>query len=86
MEIWKTLRVSHIPIPPATTTDNCPTRRYTNIPPGTKNRSGHAWPEFGNTFAELKDLAAAAGRRIRYLDQDTEIGDKAEYGIVLLER
>jgi hypothetical protein len=33
-----------------------------------------------------KDLAAAAGRRIRYLDQDTEIGDKAEYGIVLLER
>ena len=46
----------------------------------------YAWPEFGNTFAELKDLAAAAGRRIRYLDQDTEIGDKAEYGIVLLER
>jgi FkbM family methyltransferase len=46
----------------------------------------YAWPEFGNTFAELKDLAAAAGRRIRYLDQDTEIGDKAEYGTVLLER
>jgi hypothetical protein len=46
----------------------------------------YAWPEFGNTFAELKDLAAAAGHRIRYLDQDTEIGDKAEYGTVLLER
>jgi FkbM family methyltransferase len=46
----------------------------------------YAWPEFGNTFAELKDLAAAAGRRIRYLDQDMEIGDKAEYGTVLLER
>jgi FkbM family methyltransferase len=46
----------------------------------------YAWPEFGNTFAELKDLAAAGGRRIRYLDQDTEIGDKAEYGTVLLER
>src|ERR1039457_3697785 len=41
MEIWKTLRVSHIPTPPATTTDNCLTRRYTNIPLGTKNRSGH---------------------------------------------
>src|ERR1019366_203778 len=41
MEIWKTLRVFHIPTPPATTTDNCPTRRYTNTPLGTKNRSGH---------------------------------------------
>jgi len=46
----------------------------------------YAWREFGNTFAELRDLAAAAGRRIRYLDQDTEIGDKAEYGTVLIER
>lgn len=46
----------------------------------------YAWPEFGNTFAELKDLAVTAGRRIRYLDQDTEIGDRAEYGTVLLER
>jgi FkbM family methyltransferase len=46
----------------------------------------YAWPEFGNTFAELEDLAAAAGRRIRYLDQDMDIGDKAEYGTVLLER
>jgi hypothetical protein len=46
----------------------------------------YAWPEFGNTFGELKDLAFAAGRRIRYLDQDTQIGDKAEYGTVLLER
>jgi len=46
----------------------------------------YAWPEFGNTFAELKILVAAAGRHIRYLDQDAEIGDKANYGIVLLER
>ena len=46
----------------------------------------YAWPEFGNTLAELKDLAAAAGRRIRYLDQTTEIGEQVEYGIVLLER
>src|ERR1017187_6172347 len=36
----KTLRVSHIPTPPTTTTDNCPTKRYTNIPLGTKDRSG----------------------------------------------
>src|ERR1017187_5709178 len=40
MGMWKTLRVSHIPTPPTTTTDNCPTKRYTNIPLGTKDRSG----------------------------------------------
>src|SRR5208282_6357039 len=40
MEIWKTLRVSHIPTPPAATTDKCLTRRYTNTPLGTKDRSG----------------------------------------------
>src|SRR2546422_3347562 len=36
----KTLRVSHIPTPPAATTDKCLTRRYTNTPLGTKDRSG----------------------------------------------
>ena len=41
MEIWKTLRVSHIPTPPAAATDKCLTRRYTNTPLGTKDRSGH---------------------------------------------
>jgi FkbM family methyltransferase len=46
----------------------------------------YAWPEFGNTFSELKELAAASGRRIRYLDQMTEVGEQAEYGTVLLER
>lgn len=46
----------------------------------------YAWAEFGNTLQELKDLAAAAGRRIRYIDRDSEIGDRAEYGVVLLER
>jgi FkbM family methyltransferase len=46
----------------------------------------YAWPEFGDSLADLKDLAASAGRRIRYLDQDTEIGGQAEYGTVLLER
>jgi FkbM family methyltransferase len=46
----------------------------------------YAWPEFGETLAELKDLASAAGRHVRYLDQGTEIGGQAEYGTVLLER
>jgi FkbM family methyltransferase len=46
----------------------------------------YAWPEFGNTFTELKILVAAAGRHIRHLDHDTEVGDKAEYGVVPLER
>jgi FkbM family methyltransferase len=46
----------------------------------------YAWPEFGNTFAELKSLVAPSGRRIRYLDHDTEIGQTAQYGTVLLER
>ncbi len=34
-----------IPTPPATTTDNCLTKRYTNNPLGTKDRSGHLRPE-----------------------------------------
>jgi hypothetical protein len=38
LEIWKTLRVSHIPTPPAAATDRCLTRRYTNPSPGTKTR------------------------------------------------
>ncbi len=46
----------------------------------------YAWPEFGNTFEELKDLVAAYGRRIRYIDQDGEIGSTAKYGTVLMER
>jgi FkbM family methyltransferase len=46
----------------------------------------YAWAAFGNTLGELKHLATAASRRIRYLDQETEIGGRAEYGTVLLER
>ena len=30
MEMWKTLRISHIPTPPAATTDKPQTTRYTN--------------------------------------------------------
>jgi hypothetical protein len=36
LEIWKTLRVSHIPTPPATTTDKC----LTMIGPGISEPSG----------------------------------------------
>jgi FkbM family methyltransferase len=46
----------------------------------------YAWAEFGSTLIELKQIAQAAGRRIRYLDQNEEIGDNAVYGTVLLER
>lgn len=46
----------------------------------------YAWPEFGTTFAELSDIVAAHGRRIRYLDQDVPIGNVPKYGTVLLER
>jgi FkbM family methyltransferase len=46
----------------------------------------YAWRQFGNSLEELKDLATQCGRRIRYLDQDLEIGESADYGIVALER
>jgi FkbM family methyltransferase len=46
----------------------------------------YAWPQFGSTLAELKGLAVAAGRHIRYLDQNTVIGETAHYGTVSLER
>jgi FkbM family methyltransferase len=45
-----------------------------------------AWPLFGNSLQELRDLVAKYGRRMRYLDQSAEIGDEATYGIVTLER
>ena len=41
MEMWKTPSVSHIPTPPAATTDDYPTRRYTNNLLGTNDRSAH---------------------------------------------
>jgi FkbM family methyltransferase len=46
----------------------------------------YAWRQFGNSLQELKDLTAQCGRRIRYLDQDFEIGENADYGIVALVR
>jgi FkbM family methyltransferase len=46
----------------------------------------YAWREFGNTYEELKQLAAASRRRIRYLDQQNEIAGEVKYGVVALER
>jgi FkbM family methyltransferase len=37
----------------------------------------YAWAKFGNSLDELKNLARASGRRVRYLDQTKEIGDEA---------
>jgi FkbM family methyltransferase len=45
-----------------------------------------AWPLFGNSLQELRDLVTGHGRRMRYLDRNSEIGDKVTYGIVTLER
>jgi FkbM family methyltransferase len=46
----------------------------------------YAWAEFGDSFDELQRLAAACGRRIRYLDETTEVSADVRYGTVLLER
>ncbi|MFZ0608438.1 MAG: FkbM family methyltransferase [Xanthobacteraceae bacterium] len=46
----------------------------------------YAWPQFGNSFIELKELVARYGRRMRYLDEASEVADDAHYGIVMLER
>jgi FkbM family methyltransferase len=46
----------------------------------------YAWREFGSTYEELRQLVAESRRRIRYLDQQSEIGDEVKYGVVVLER
>jgi FkbM family methyltransferase len=46
----------------------------------------YAWPQFGNSLQELKDVVAEGGRRMRYLDEDGEIAGDVHYGIVALER
>lgn len=43
-----------------------------------------AWPDFGNSLAELKALLFAAGRRIRYLDEENYLEEPAKYGVTLL--
>lgn len=46
----------------------------------------YAWPSFGDTWDDLAGLAAAGGRRIRYLDGRDWITGEPVYGIALLER
>jgi FkbM family methyltransferase len=46
----------------------------------------YAWPQFGNSLREFKELLSASGRRARYLDQESQMGDDATYGIVAVER
>jgi FkbM family methyltransferase len=43
-----------------------------------------AWPDFGNSLGELKSLLSAAGRRIQYLDEKTDLEEPAKYGVALL--
>jgi FkbM family methyltransferase len=44
----------------------------------------YAWAEFGTTMADLRRLADAANRRIRYMDRDDEV-ENPVYGTVFLE-
>jgi hypothetical protein len=63
MEMWKTKPVSHIPTPPTATTDKGQKRRYTNIPLGTKHRSGHSHvdtPWFLDVLLQKKSRGKAA--------------------------
>lgn len=43
----------------------------------------YAWPEFGNSLAELESLVAQAGREVRYLDPTRKPNT---YGMTLLAR
>jgi FkbM family methyltransferase len=46
----------------------------------------YAWPLYGNTLDELRSLASMAGRRVRYIHENHEMGNHSLYGIVTLER
>src|SRR5271166_7001993 len=66
-EMWKTKPVSHISTPP-TTTDKGQKRRYTNIPLGTKDRSGHHPPRFPCRAGQSsQDRHPEGARRTWYL-------------------
>ena len=77
MEMWKTKPVSHISTPPTATTAKGQKRRYTNIPLGTTNRSGHppgflcfSWFPFaalGSPFVRLKINFLMVGWREGFL-------------------
>src|SRR5271165_827523 len=99
MEIWKTLRVSHIPTPPATTANYFLTKRYTNIPLGTKDRSGHYEenPYLTWNFQIYVHLVVSChwflgewGEALRKIEQRAEMaeknGDRISATIARLER
>jgi hypothetical protein len=80
--MWKTNNVSHISTPPAATTDKCRTRRYTNNPPGTKNRSGQGelrpveepkitfeYPWWGGPLLPLAIRGGLLGAGLKALEQ-----------------
>lgn len=46
----------------------------------------YAWAAFGDSFEALRQLVDAAGRRMRYLDEDRELAGEPIYGTVALER
>ncbi|HEY1427670.1 MAG TPA: FkbM family methyltransferase [Caulobacteraceae bacterium] len=46
----------------------------------------YAWAAFGDRYDELRQLVAASGRRLRYLDEAHEIAGEPIYGTVALER
>jgi FkbM family methyltransferase len=46
----------------------------------------YAWSEAGSTFDDLRELVAASGRRMRYLDSSDELTADPIYGTVLIER
>jgi hypothetical protein len=56
---WK--KEPHISTPPMTTTDKGQKRRYTNIPLGTKDRSGHSTP---NQLTGLRNAKFATSMRL----------------------
>jgi len=79
MEMWKTLRVSHIPTPSAATTDKLQTRRYTNNLLGTKSRSAQyrlpiflvarltRYPDWGENQWDSTALPIPVGNRANSL-------------------
>jgi FkbM family methyltransferase len=46
----------------------------------------YAWPSFGDTWENLVELAAAGGRKLRYLDKSDWITGEPVYGIAVLDK
>ena len=46
----------------------------------------YAWPQFGDTFSELKEVLERSGRWMHYLDSDQPLTADPRYGMVVLEK